>query len=214
MIVLVLCNGSEDKWGRPRPRHFVRVDGERLLDRTVRQFGAYGDVVVSGPDARYKVPGAALYIPVAEPDHLDADILLSTRALWAAHDRTIVVLGDTWFTDQAVDSVVGLVEPARWFYFGRAGGSRYSGTDYGEIFGLSFWPRDQLELLAAMQDVLARQRAGLWRGGLWEHYRVLRGIDPLEHRIAGRFLEIDDETDDVDFPATFARWRSATAGRR
>lgn len=210
MRTLVLCNGPEDKWAADTPRHFVVVDGERLLDRTVRQFAAHGDVVVSGPDARYKLDAAALYVPRAEPEHLDADILLSTRALWAPHERTLVLLGDTWFTDAAVATIVGR-RARRWCYIGRSAGSRYSGTDYGELFGLSFWPADQPILLAAMYEVLRRQRdEGLWRGGLWEHYRVLRGIDPLEHRIAGRFLEIADETDDFDFVDQHARWLAAT----
>jgi hypothetical protein len=211
VIAIVLYNGPEDKWGEHRgvPRHFVEVDGERLIDRTVRQFGADADVVVSGPDLRYKVTGAALYVPLHEPDNLDADILLSTRALWSSNDRTLVLLGDTWFSDAAVDAITGLVD-RRWFYGGRERGSRFSGTDYGELFALSFWPEHQAALLAAMYEIRRRQRdEGLWRGGLWEHYRLLRGIDPTEHRIAGNFLEIDDETDDFDFGPTFEAWLRA-----
>lgn len=211
MIALILCNGPEDKWGQDTPRHFVEVDGERLIDRTVRQFGAHGDVVVSGPDLRYKIPGAALYVPKAEPENLDADILLSTRHLWSAQDRTLVILGDTWFSDAAIESILARSSPEwftgrEWFYVGRENGSRYSGTDYGELFGLSFWPEHQEQLLNAMYEVLRLQQAGFWRGGLWEHYRVLRGIDPMEHRIDGHFLEIDDQTDDFDFPDRFEEW--------
>lgn len=211
MITIVLANGSETKWDDHRggPRHFVEVDGERLLDRTVRQFGAHGEVVVTGPDQRYKLPVAALYVPRDEPENLDADILLSTRALWASNQRTLVVLGDTWFTDAAIDAIVGLADRL-WFYVGREDGSRYSGTDYGEIFALSFWPEHQASLLEAAHEIRRRQRdEGLWRGGLWEHYRLLVGVDPLEHRIAGHFLEIDDETDDFDFGPRFEAWLDA-----
>jgi hypothetical protein len=214
VITIVLCNGSEDKWQDHRGvrRHFVEIAGERLIDRTVRQFGSRADVVVSGPDLRYKVPGAALYVPLDEPDNLDADILLSTRALWSSLDRTLVVLGDTWFSDAGVDAIVGLGDH-RWFYVGREHGSRFSGTDYGEIFALSFWPEHQAELLAVMLEVRRRQRdEGLWRGGLWEHYRILRGIDPLEHRIDGHFLEVDDETEDFDFGPAFETWLLAREG--
>lgn len=209
MITIVLANGDSPGAEKLADRHFLRIDGERLLDRTVRQFGELGEVVVSGPDLRYKLPGAALYVPRAEPENLDADILLSTRSLWAAADRTIVLLGDTWFSDDAVEAIAGI--PSRkWIYIGREHGSRFSGTDYGEIFGLSFWPADQVVLLAALHEVRRLQRdEGLWRGGLWEHYRVLCGIDPLEHRIDGHFLEIDDETEDFDFGPAFERWLEA-----
>lgn len=206
-IAILLCNGPEDKWGQEVPRHFVDVGGERLLDRTIRQF-AGAEIVVSGPDLRYKHPDAALYVPKAEPEHLDADILLSTRHLWSASDRTLVVLGDTWFSTDAVRQILERTE-REWFYVGRENGSRFSGTDYGELFALSFWPEHHGRLLSSMLEVRNLQARGFWRGGLWEHYRVLSGIDPMEHRIDGHFLEIDDETDDIDFPDQFARWKAA-----
>lgn len=209
MIAIVLANGSQAKWGKETPSHFVRVEGERLIDRTVRQFGVHADVIVSGPDLRYKLDDAALYVPKAEPENLDGDILLSTRALWAAHDRTLVVLGDVWFSDSAVDAIVNRLD-RDWFYVGRENGSRYSGTDYGEIFALSFWPEHSAELLDAMYEIRRRQRdEGLWRGGLWEHYRLLCGIELLDHRIDGHFLEVDDDTDDFDFPEAYDRWLQA-----
>jgi len=207
VITVVLANGPEDKWGGYLgvPRHFIEIDGERLIDRTVRQFAPSGPVIVSGPDERYAVEGASWYRPEPEPEHLDADILLSTRDLWSRRERTVLALGDTWFSDAAVVAITSHA-PMEWTYFGRKDGSRYSETDYGELFALSFWPPNIAGGLSAMLDVLERQRHGLWRGGLWEHYRVMQGIDPLVHEIRDGFVEIDDETDDFDFPAQYETW--------
>ena len=207
-VGIILANGSEEKWGfhRDTRRHFIEIDGERLIDRTIRQFAPHMRLVVSGPSMRYKLPAAALYVPFAEPDNLDADILLSTRMLWNAEGRTIVILGDTWFSNAAAQAVVEH-EPHEWTFFGREQGSRYSGTDYGELFALSFWPENIAEGAAAMEEINRRQREdGLWRGGLWEQYRLMNGIDPLVHEIRGRFVEINDETDDFDFADQFETW--------
>lgn len=206
MRVIVAANGDATSPKLPG-RHFALIDGTPLLVRTVGQFAGH-EVIVSGPDMRYHLPGAALYVPAPEPDNLDADILLSTRALWAGNDRTLLLLGDTYFTDDAVAAIVAA--PRDWCYIGREGGGRYSGTDYGELFGLSFWPEHHEALLAAMYEVRRRQAdEGLWRGGMWEHYRLLVGLDLLDHRLAGHFLTIDDETDDFDFAPQVAAWAAA-----
>lgn len=205
MIAIILANGDAGT-AKIADRHFLEIDGERLIDRTIRQFLPHAQLVVSGPDLRYKLPDAALYMPCLEPENLDADILLSTRALWSATERTVVLLGDTWFSEEALEVIVNH-KPHEWTFFGRAGGSRFSETDYGELFALSFWPENIPEGLASIQEINRRQREDdLWRGGLWEQYRLMEGIDPLVHEIRGRFVEIDDETDDIDFPEQFAHW--------
>lgn len=215
MKVVILANGSQDKWAGHLgiPSHFIEIDGERILDRTLRQFASHGEIVISGPDARYHLPGTSLFTPRCDPAWLDADILYSTRPLWDAEGRTLIILGDVRFTDEAVAKITGHA-PHEWAFFGRENPSTVTGTEWGELFAMSFWPENIPEGVAAMAQVLAGRQSGqLWRGGMWELYRIMEGIDPLVHEIRGRYVEIDDWTDDIDFPHVYeefmSRWRAA-----
>jgi hypothetical protein len=96
--------------------------------------------------------------------------------------------------------------------YGRSGASRYSGTPYGEIFAHSFFPSDipkhnkSLEILA---EAVANKDAK--KGSGWEHYKVMQGIRGRDIRrskivIDENFVEINDWTEDFDFPEDYDRF--------
>lgn len=184
-----------------------------MLARTVGQVREWSDDVhITGPDGdqRYKVPGTTHH--VRSPD--EPSEYASTRALWSTAGRSVLLLGDVFFTPEAVGEILGC--PDREFrVFGRFGASRVLGTPAGEIFGCSFFPEHH-ERLDLHLDIVHRTRAAgtVTRPPGWMLLRSWCGIPLGRHRVmAPTWVEIDDLTDDVDRGRDFER-HPAFGGRR
>lgn len=204
--VIIAAAGSQHKWGGHLgvPKHLAPVDGEPLLARTIRQARTLTeDVHLTCPDdPRYTLPGATTHVrrPHAPNEYI------STRTLWNPSGRTILLLGDVYFTDHAIATIATVTEPG-FRVFGRPHQSHITGTPYGEIFAASWWPgqHDGLDahltrITAAYRDGRARRQDG------WTLLRSIQGTDLNRHVVLGTyFTVIDDETDDFDYPADYER---------
>lgn len=213
---IIICAGEATRWGNHlnTPKHLIEIEGERLLDRTVRLLNERGvedvHVVVKAEDARYKVPGSKLYIAKLDYEkNADADKFLSSKKLWNKKGRTIVFYGDCYFTDEAMDTIIGH-EPKDWVLFCRPGASRITGTKWGECFAQSFYPDQIAEHEAALYRIADLKKQGVIRRcGGWEHYRAMlgRGDQALNrHTMSDRYVEINDWTDDFDYPDDYETW--------
>jgi hypothetical protein len=213
-VAILIAAGPGERWGYHlgMPKHFVPVDGEPILQRAVRLIGRHcKDIWVVGVDDRYKIEGSQLFIPDLEPANFGADKFLSSRELWNTNGRTIVFFGDVYFTEEAMSTILSFDE-REWTVFGRFGPSALTGTPWGELFAQSFWPEHIDEHLSALVRLARLCGEGtVKRGQGWEHYRLMNGAteDALHlHRELGHFVEIDDWTDDFDYPDDYDRFIS------
>lgn len=210
MRAVVMAGGIGSRWGNHRgvPKHLVDIDGEPLLVRTVRQLRDrdVADVVVlAPPDRRYDVPGGW----VARPTFAgcDTDKFLSTVEWWTVDSPTVIVYGDVYLSDAAADALCAAAAPMAWV--GRSGPSSWTGCPWGELFGVTVTPPGHGLLAAAIIGVRGLLLASLIpRGGGWEVYRHTQGLplDPDSDRIDADFVEIDDWSDDFDYPEDYERW--------
>jgi hypothetical protein len=202
MRVVIACGGREQdpKWNSHLgvPKHLAPVAGRPLLERTVEQVGRYtGDVVVTAPpDPRYQVVGA----DVVHPDPAASNEYTGTRPWWSTTTRTLLLLGDVYWTDAAVRLVCTDTTPLRWF--GRFGASKVTAARWGEIFAVAWLPRHHALLDAHLAKVDAARE--ITRPPGWKLYRSLHGLPMRRHRKAGDWCDIDDGTDDFDTPAVYA----------
>lgn len=213
MRVVIIADGSGSRWGNHLgvPKHLVEVDGESIIHRAQRLFAAAGaEVLVVASDARYATEHGRLV--GANHDYarwLDGDKFASSAHHWHPKDRTIVVYGDVYFTEQAVQTIT-THEGRDWTLFGRFGPSSSTGSKHAEIFALSFHPNHHAEMMSALEHVsdLARRRV-IDRCGGWELYRAMNGLRESEcrHRSPqpqlSRSVVIDDWTEDFDTPADY-----------
>lgn len=202
MRVLIACAGPDTKWGNHLgvPRHLVPMDGEPLLHRTVRQaLKVSTDVhVISGTaDERYNLPGTSWHVS----DHPTPNEFLSSRTWWSHETRTLLLLGDTYYTDAAMETIAGFA-PERWQLFGRKEASALTGKPWGEYFACSWWPKHTRMMLENLEQVLMARRVGIaQRCGGWELLRSIQRTPLNDHIVQPHwFSEIDDLTDDLDFP--------------
>lgn len=212
--VIILAAGDGSRWGdfRGTPKHLTKVEGKVLLERTAKQFLKYtDDVCIVGLDERYKVDGTSLYIVKApNTNWKDAAKFLSSQQLWKTDGRTILVFGDVYFTSEAVKTIMTNKDSFKFFL--RSGPSSFTGCAWKEIFGIAFSEeysrkvRQDLLYLVSMNQV--ERQAG------WALYRYM--IGPTANGLFSNphFVEIDDWTEDFDFPEDLEKWEESRKNAR
>jgi hypothetical protein len=214
---IVLCGGNNSRWGKYKNthrKHLVEIESEILLNRTLRLVAAFNPdrtvVVVNKCDLELYSSKlsfhAELYgIKPVVPCQTEAYKFLSSKELWNRAGRTIVLLGDVWFSEEAMAKIFNDAGE-EWTAFGRAGASRYTGCPYGEIFAQRF------TCFAEHGENLARLNAMYLKGTCmrpasgWAHYQLMIGSSPNIHTVGPRFVEIDDFTEDFDCPEDYDTW--------
>jgi len=214
MRAIIIAAGTATRWANylDTPKHLISIDGEPILYRTVRLLKENNvtDIHIVGPvDNRYKVDGCSLFVPVKNSKMHDADKFLNSETLWSSVDRTIILFGDVYFTENAINTIINLKENT-WLAYGRFFGSTITGSKYGELFGHSFYPEhidNHKKALSRVVNLVDKRLAK--KGNGWEHYRAMQSIPDSEVRIHRRydnFIEINDWTEDFDYPNDYDMW--------
>lgn len=217
MFLIAAGRGFDHRWPRTMrvPKQLVDVGGERLIERTIRQFSPFGEVVVVHGDAG-PLPLNGVRQVRAENDPKLGDIngIVNARRHWSQTERTTVLLGDVWFSDAAVAAIVA--PRADWCLYGRPTRPNIAGTrKYDEQFAVGFEPSEQAAVIRAAEfgARLARLRKTRWtRFPQWFH--AMHGItvpalvDRRPDVSLGHFVVIDDESDDLDYPSDYANLKA------
>lgn len=210
--VIIVAAGDATRWKNYMgvAKHFVEVDGEPILHRTVRQLSKYPDVevIIVGLDDRYRIEGAELFIPKKNPDNGDMDKFLNSRELWLKKGRTIILYGDVYFTNEAINRII--THDVDSFYLFARPINSYLSQSGAECFAISFYNADPM-LYEAMQNCKKLFKDNvITRMGGWEVYRAYIGIpdDMMDmHLVTSRcFDAINDWTNDFDYPEDYDRF--------
>lgn len=218
---IILAGGDNARWGNHLgvPKHLIPIDGEPLLHRTARQFKKAGtDVVILGPkdhNPRYEVAGCVTTPSPRQPGLYEVGMYLDAAPFWLTTGKTILVYGDTYYTDEAVATIVEYA-PREWHLFARFGPSSVTGKWWGEAWAHSFWPEQHLEERSLIRRVvsLAEQKS-IPRALIYEAYKLRQGMlfPWTEQQFDyGSYTEINDRTEDFDGSEDYERW--VTMGKK
>lgn len=205
-VILVLCAGNAVRWENYMgiQKHLINIDGETLLDRTLRLIRKQKPkVYIVSNDESYSRPGATLYRPTLDENLGEGDKYLSSCSLWNTDGRTIILLGDVWYSTEAMETILEFSHK-EWQTFGRVDKSQFTKCPYGELFAFSFYP----EHIKQTQDLLLtikRAPSG------WKLFKLFSGFPVHSHDEklyldSKHFTNIDDFTDDFDYPQDYDRW--------
>ena len=210
---ILIAGGEGTRWKNYKnlEKHFAEVDGEPIIQRTVRLLKENGvdDIWIVAKTKKYELGGTKLYIPKFTPEYGDADKFLSSKELWNEDGRTIVFYGDVFFTERAMEKIINH-RHRDWLLFARPFASDITGCDCGECFAQSFYHDHIDEHRKALYKLVEYYKTGrLDRIGGWEHYRIMIGLpEEIIHRqlIGDRFVEINDWTEDFDTPGQYKKF--------
>lgn len=210
---IVLAAGEGKRWGNYTgvPKHLLEIEGESLIHRTTRQISAYADrTYVVGTDSSYKTDFSELFVPEQKQPALEMHKFSSSRALWS--ERTVLLFGDAYYTDEAISTIVQDTEDFTFFL--RSGPSSFTQKPYGEIYAFSFWDSTHQKLQESIDSLLREQ--DVYSAGGWALMRTLLGINhrsrTKDHFTKGHYTEIDDWTEDFDYPIDLELWLEARSG--
>jgi hypothetical protein len=210
---IVLAAGEGKRWDNYTgvPKHLLKIEGESLIQRTTRQISAYADrTFVVGTDSSYKTDFSELFAPEQKQPALEMHKFSSSQELWSK--RTVLLFGDTYYTDEAISTIVQ--DTGDFTFFLRSGASSFTQKPYGEIYAFSFLDSAHQKLQEGIDTLLKHQ--DIYGAGGWALMRHLLGISykskTKDHFTKGHYIEIDDWTEDFDYPRDLDRWLEARSG--
>jgi len=174
--LIILAAGEGVRWQWEGLKQLAVVDKKPLIEHQLGR--APSALVVSHHPQLLKYPHV---VPAKRQFILET--LLSTKPIWA--DRTIVLLGDVYFSPADLDQVLACREEFAVF------GSK----PQVEIFALSFTKRFQPQIIHHLYRALDYANGG-GRGKLWEFYHSFIH-SPLNKKRAfgGNFVNLSETTD-------------------
>ena len=210
---IVLAAGEGKRWGNYTgvPKHLLEIEGESLIQRTTKQISAYADrTFVVGTDSSYKTDFSELFVPEQKQPALEMHKFSSSEELWS--ERTVLLFGDVYYTDEAISTIVQDTEDFTFFL--RSGASSFTQKPHGEIYAFSFWDSIHEKLQESITHLLRQQ--DIYSAGGWSLMRHLLGVSHRSrtktHLSKGHYIEIDDWTEDFDYPVDLDRWLEARTG--
>lgn len=214
MKVIIAAAGHGHRWGGHLGirKHQAPIDGMPILQRLIDQFTDAGvrPVVLCHPDHPYDYPGAD-YTTITPDDTSSIAKISSSHHLWCPHGRTLVVFGDVYFSPAGFAAL--LPDPPHWTVYGRIGRSRYSRRKRHSLFGLSFSPDEHDQIWSTCVQIAQLDRAGeIPSGGrllYWYQHVTGQPLHPTMLTDEGHWVQISDETDDVDKPSHYEMLRRA-----
>ena len=203
--VLILAAGDGTRWQNYRgtPKHRLIIENEVLIERTARQFLKYtNDVVIVGNKNAHQVEGCSMYVPGQGRNLKDMAKFMSSQTIWS-DDRTVLVFGDVYFTDEAVETIMS--DTKQWRFYLRKGASTVTGKGWREIFGLSFDASFNSDMNRAILEIISKNIASVTGG--WFLFKHLQKTEDNNKLFAtDNHIEIDDWTEDFDFPDDLDTW--------
>jgi hypothetical protein len=208
---VIMAGGGGTRWKNHlgTPKHTIVIEGERLIDRTVRLIRERTDadivIVSSNPDCGVEGTRRVESTPMVEGDFNDG--LVPSVPHWSPTERTIILFGDVYFTDHAMDMIVRSYESSDYWFFGRKDASTITQCPWGETFAIALLPQHQQVFHNAISEVDKVYKLGeISRITGWEVYRKLQDIPLHDHEIKDNFVEINDFTEDFDYPYDYRLW--------
>jgi len=167
MNYIIIADGLAKRWNNYLgiPKHLVEVDGERLIDRTVRLLKENGieNITIMASDDRYIIDGTKM-IPQSireyEIDRFDFQFLI---------EPVCFIYGDCYYSEDAMKTIVK-EDKGDFTYFGRFFESNIK--PFGELFAIKV---NNYEKFKECCDFIKNglKNGTFTRGIGWETYKYL-----------------------------------------
>lgn len=200
MRYIIMADGEGKRWGNYKgvPKHLITVEGETILERTIRLLLKFGiaetDIWVTSSDPRYKT----IWNNTIPQSIKDCELERFEESL--INGPICYLYGDVYYTEPAMQTIIETDTDDILFF----------GSDW-EIFAIKV--KEINKFLNEKHKVKEKYMTGeLNRCIGWEIYRSLHGLlmedeyDFDNHKITDDYVKILDETCDFDYPAEYEEW--------
>lgn len=163
--VIITAAGKNIRWGNylDTCKHLVPVDpsGQTIIGRTIEMLKNSGiDNIFVATQNDKIIDSVAKDSGIIRPPSSDslADTILSCRKKWT--DRTIILLGDVFFSQQCLSTILTCKSRVKFFGIDRHDNPEFSKIKRSELYAFSFdsSARDFIERHLTLNSTLARFR--------------------------------------------------------
>ena len=199
MKYVILAKGQHK--GFRGPRQLSIINGERLLDRTIRLLKENGinDIIVTGT---YKLKDVIVYDPLDNDFDYDTEkgYWLSAFSKEFLNEPVCFIWGDVYFSENAIKTIVNTNTDSTLFFCSYQNKSHRYIKKHDEPFAYKVIDTElfkkHIEKVKRLFDEGKTNRHPI----VWELYRSINGIDVNEHKLEGNVVIINDITCDIDAP--------------
>lgn len=198
---IIMCSGPGSRWAnfRNSPKQLTVINGEILLKRTVSQaLKLFDEVSVIATSTDFPSFGATLHVP--QINQYEDGKLVNSEAQWPKLGRATILYGDVYYTDNAIKKIAESKRVASFLL--RSNASKLTGKLYGEIYAFAFDVKVKNVILTVADKLRNDRGLGRSRQAGW---MLLAEFNKLAEQI-----EIDDETEDFDYPEDLLAWETGT----
>ena len=192
MKYIIMADGKGTRWQNYNdiPKHFIKIGGETIIQRTVRLLNA-GDpgceVIVTSHDPRYEIAGSKRYEP--KNNHLEIDRF--TEEL--IEDNVCFLYGDTYYSQEAIDSIVKM-QTQDILFFGNTRSIVAVKIADGQLF-----KKHVAHVKKLFQEGKIQKCIG------WQVYQSFMNLPFDEKKIDESFVLLKDGTEDFNSPEDYNR---------
>lgn len=184
------------------PRQLVKINGERLIDRTIRllkENGVY-DITVICNDCGFNDLDVSIY----KPKNNVYDYI-NKKGYWLdafpnelLEDNVCFIWGDVYFSSDGIKTIVNTFAEKNLFFCSYNNKSNLYIKHHDEPFGYKIVDSDlfkkHIEIVKELYDEGKTCRHPI----IWEVYRSMNGIDVNKHFMTKNYVAINDITCDID----------------
>lgn len=194
MKYIIMADGRGARWNNHQglPKHLIEIDGETLLQRTVRllhELDPRCEVLITSHDPRYEVEGAVRY----EPENNRLEIDRFTYELIQPH--ICFLYGDTFYSEAALRQIIQTPADSLLFF----GNAR-------TIFAV------KVEDASLMKFHIDRVKARFQAGEIheckgWQVYQSHAGLPFGDKTITDSYVVVEDRTRDFNSPQDLEQFK-------
>lgn len=213
MKILILADGDGKRWNNYQgvPKQLLRIDGETLLDRMIRQLTENGadDIVIIGP---FQSPYASNdSFRCRQKRYLFLEIAKRYK------EPFIMLNGDCFYTDEIIKDCIEREAIDGWLHWCCPHPNYFTGKPWGEgyihkVTDMGWW-------ISKLEEYNRRVDGGMRIDNDWSINRFLYGAKDITkhsknvHDLSKYDVYWHDETDDFDFPEDYDRFMNWTKRR-
>jgi len=201
MKAVIMADGKAKRWTADYPKHFIEINGERIIERTIKLLKEYTDdiyITTHNPDMLYLKDKYNITIYEPKDNTHEITKFINSKPLWKDDNEILFIYGDVYFTKQAIDKIFN-TKPDEYYFYGGA----------WEIYALRVNKNTytRLECITEyIKELADKKQGGLC--GAWTLYRIMQQKDMMEHKIYNNFIDIPDETFDFDTVGELIEWKN------
>jgi len=214
---IILCGGISNRWNNYLnvEKHFVNVNGISIVENTLKLLKHYDlDICIVTNEKnqffflKFNYP---LIVINSKQATLEFYKIKATYDSWNTIGKTILLMGDVWYTKKALKKIITSTEK-KLLFFGRQRKNFFTKCKHGELFAISFYQNNFTTIKFACEklEFYITQKHIEISGG-WGIYDIVSNLEFLikENKIIkgyalfSNFCHITDITDDIDTPKDY-----------